>query len=236
MMTDAADAARLVVEQTTEHAAQKTAEHATMLTQAMTSITDVRICAAEKIVDNAATQRHIVVKKNRVVAATSSVVATDLFLPVIVIEPSVAGEILTGGSDNRCRRLTKRCRFVVLFDSLFHVSGVEVLRVVQLRAVSARQFVKAPRPEINNDFEFIGPIIADLDPALGPDRPQCGLTHVLASAVSDLILHNIEPFVYDMVALSMFRRLIIACGYLCGSPDIYPYVLEVLVRDLEWVC
>ena len=55
MMTDAADAARLVVEQTTEHAAQKTAEYATMLTQAMTSITDVRICAAEKIVDNAAT-------------------------------------------------------------------------------------------------------------------------------------------------------------------------------------
>ena len=153
------------------------------------------------------------------------------FYIVIIIEPRVAGEILT----NRCRRLTKRCRFAVLLDSLFRVSGVDVLRVAQLHAVSVLQFVEAPRSEINDDFEFVGPIIADLDPTRGPDRPKCGLTHVLASAVSDLSLHNIEPFVYDMVALSTFQRLIIACGYSCGSLDICPYVLEVLVRDLEWV-
>ena len=72
MMPDAADATILVVEQTTEHAAQKAAEHTALSTQAMTSIIDVRTRAAKKIVDKAATQRHIVVKKSRMVAATSS--------------------------------------------------------------------------------------------------------------------------------------------------------------------
>lgn len=68
MMTDAA---MFVVKQAVEHA--------TIPMQAMISIADMRICATRKAIENAATQRHIVVKKTRMVAATSSIVAMDVF-------------------------------------------------------------------------------------------------------------------------------------------------------------
>jgi len=54
-------------------------EHATITMQEMISITDMRICAARKAVKNVALQRHIVVKKTRMVAKKSSIVTTDIF-------------------------------------------------------------------------------------------------------------------------------------------------------------
>ena len=47
--------------------------------------------------------------------------------------------------------------------------------------------------------------------------------------------YKIEPFIYGMVALSTGLHSIITCGYARASPDIYLYVLEVCVRDFEWV-
>ena len=112
---------------------------------------------------------------------------------------------------------------MVLLGGLFRVSGVDVLRVGQLRAINVHRFEEALRSN-GDDLNFVGPIIADLKPAFGPHRPRCGFTLVLAelaAAAGDPSLYKIAPFVYGMVALSTRLRSIITCGYARVSPDIF---------------